>query len=139
MTSGAGGSGSGGYIVGISNPVGTGSGVNYIGDHAFAYSGAVSDAASGSAATTCLKFTTGSQYIVATLSWLTNYQGGNDTFVDIILDGQTIYQGTYDTDPHVVNDQPLDLLIPSYTNFEFKWGVTGVTREMTVVLAGRVY
>jgi hypothetical protein len=121
------------------NPAGTGSSLNYIGNHAYAYSGPVTDAGSGSAATTCLKFTTGNQYIVATLSWLTNYQGGNDTFVDILIDGQSIYEGTYDSDPHVVNDQPLKILIPSYSDFEFKWGVTGVTKEMTVVLAGRVY
>ena len=129
----------GGNPVGGSNPSGTGSSINYIGEHAYAYSGPVTDAASGSAATSCLKFTTSNSYIMATISWLTNYQGGNDTFVDILLDGQSVYTGVYDTDPHVVNDQPLQILIPANANFEFKWGVSGVTREMSVVLAGRVY
>ena len=129
----------GGNPVGGSNPSGTGSSINYIGEHAYAYSGPVTDAASGSASTSCLKFTTSNSYIMATISWLTNYQGGNDTFVDILLDGQSVYTGVYDTDPHVVNDQPLQILIPANANFEFKWGVSGVTREMSVVLAGRVY
>jgi len=121
------------------NPSGTGSGLNYIGDHAYGFSGETTDAASGSAATTCLKFTTGSSYIVAKINWLTDYQGGNDTYIDVLIDGQSVFKGVYDTDPHVVNDQPLEILIPSYSDFEFKWGTTGVTKSMTVVLVGRVY
>jgi len=122
-----------------SNPTGTGGSLNYIGDHAYSFSGAVSDAGSGSAATTCLEFTTGTSYIIADISWVTDYQGPNNQFVDILIDGQSVFTGVYDDDPNATNDQPLRILIPSFTDFQFKWGVTGVTKNMTVVLVGRVY
>jgi len=121
------------------NPAGTSLSLNYVGNHAYAMSGQIEDAASGAPDTTCLDFKTGNSYVVADINWLTDYQGGNDTFIDILLNGQSVFKGTYDTDPHVVNDQPLRILIPPFSRFEFKWGVSGVTRSMTVILAGRVY
>ena len=53
-------------LVGVSNPVGTGKGLNYIGDFAYAYSGAISIAQS-SPEQTMLKFSTGSAIIVGTI------------------------------------------------------------------------
>ena len=122
-----------------SNPAGTGSSINYIGNHAYAFSGAVEDAGSGSAAQTCLKFTTASSYIIADIGWVCDYQGPNNQFIDILIDGQSVFTGVYDDDPHTTNDQPLKILIPSFSQFEFKWGLTGVTKKVTVVLTGRVY
>ena len=52
----------GGNPVSSSNPVGIGSGLNYIGDHAYGYSGAVSVSSSSE---TLLDFTTGNVYITA--------------------------------------------------------------------------
>jgi len=132
------GGGGAGNVAG-GNPSGTGSSLNYVGDHAYAFSGQVADAASGSADTTCLDFATANTYIVADITWLTDYQGGNDTYIDILIDGQSVFTGVYDTDPHVVNDQPMKILIPPNSRFQFKWGTTGVTKNMTVVLVGRAY
>ena len=65
MASGAGGSGSGGFIVGISNPVGVGSGINYIGDFAYAYSGLKTFTGSGE----LLSFDTGTHLIDAIIKF----------------------------------------------------------------------
>jgi len=131
-------------IGGGGNPVGgsfTGpsTALETTGDFAYCYSGPVSDAASGAASTTVFDFTTGNYIFVGSITWVTNYQGGNDTFVNISLNDGGIFVATYDTDPHVVNDQPFDLVIPPYTKVSFKWGVTGVTRELCALLAGRIY
>jgi len=124
---------------GPQNTASTGLTFNVIGNHAYAYSGPVEDAASGAPDSICLDFRTGTSYIFSHINWLTDYQGGNDTYIDILLNGESIFKGTYDTDPHVVNDQPVRILIPPHSHFQFKWGTTGVTKSMTVVLAGRIY
>ena len=51
-----------------SNPTGTGTGLNYIGDHAYAYSGEVDN--NGSSATTALKFTTGNEYVLGQMHFI---------------------------------------------------------------------
>ena len=58
------GGGGAGNIAG-SNPAGTGTTLNYIGDHVYAYSGTFS---STNASQTMLEFSTGSEYIVGTLT-----------------------------------------------------------------------
>jgi len=105
----------------IATFLGPNKGLSILEKHAYAYSGLIEDAASGSAASTCFDFRTGKSYVLADLNWLTDYQGGNDTYIDILLNGESIFKGTYDTDPHVVNDQPVRILIPPLTHFEFKW------------------
>jgi len=130
---GAGGLGSGGSFTGPAEAL------EIYGDFAAAYSGQVTDAASGAADTTVLNFRTGNYIFVGAITWVTNYQGGNDTFINISLNGNGIYVATYDTDPHLVNDQPFDLVIPAYTEVSFKWGVTAVTRELCALLVGRIY
>ena len=52
-----------GNPVGGSNPAGTGTGLNYIGNHAYGYSGIV-NSASQDENVTLMSFTTGSHYVV---------------------------------------------------------------------------
>jgi len=58
------GGGGAGNVAG-SNPSGTGTSLNYIGDHAYAYSGAFE---ANVTAATVLNFNTGSEYIVGTFT-----------------------------------------------------------------------
>jgi hypothetical protein len=58
------GGGGAGYTAG-SNPAGTGTTLNYIGDHVYAYSGTFQ---STNASQTMLDFSTGSEYIVGNLT-----------------------------------------------------------------------
>ena len=118
----------------------TGKGIRYIGDHCYALSGEVTDAASGSADTTCLDFTTGSGYIVAEIAYSSNSaSGAQDEYIDISYNNQSIWKPRYTSSAEETNDQPFKILIPPRTRFIFKWGITADTRQMSVILTGRVY
>ena len=58
-----------------SNPAGTGSSINYVGNHAYAYSGII---ASTTTEANMLDFTIGNQYVMAQFSWGYDAQIGND-------------------------------------------------------------
>ncbi len=115
-----------------------GLGLRYIGNWAYAYSGAVEDAASGGPDTDCLDFTSGSGIIVARVNWSTNYAGNEDMHLLINLNEIAVYQSALTTS-NSVQDQPIDIIIPPFTRFNFKWGITTVTKNLSVLLTGRVY
>ena len=117
----------------------TGKGLRYIGkEHCYAYSGAVEDAASAAPDTDCLDFTSGSGIIVARVNWSTNYAGNDDMHLLINLNDIAVYQSVLTTS-NTVQDQPVDIIIPPFTRFNFKWGVNTVTKNLSVLLTGRVY
>ena len=136
-----GGGGGGGGPVGIANSfTGPAEALELIGDHCYAYSGLVTDAGSGSAATTCLKFTSGNFYSVVDISWGSNSASSSqDEFVTITMNGTTVWNTKYTNSEVATNDQPLRVVIPPYTEFEFKWGLGSDTREVTVTIAGKIY
>ena len=120
------------------NPAGTGTSLNYIGNHAYAYSGVIVDGGSGSAATTMLSFTTGTSYFVGVLNFTDDNQTGTNRFIDIIFDGQSIFKGSWDDAPKQ-NANPLtSLIIPPYTEVEVKFGL-GTTESASTILTGRIY
>ena len=142
MASGAGGSGSGGFIVGVSNPVGTGEGINYIGNHAYAFSGL--HATNGTPADH-LKFTTGNYYIVGTLfcngAVAEGATSGQVTTFEIKFNGLGIAmirtRTSTDDNP---SSQYNDILIPPYTEVAVTVTSGGGGSETTsLVLTGRVY
>jgi hypothetical protein len=93
MSSGAGGSGSGGYILGVSNPVGTGSTLNYIGKHAYAYTGLIISPTGATAQHSALKFNTPSNsYLVAYGNWGYSVATGSDLTVIIEVNGEVIFR-----------------------------------------------
>ena len=123
-----------------SNPAGIGTALNYIGNHAYAYSGIITDNNSGSAATTALKFTTGNSYINTKIIITTDEIGAQQQFVSVILDGQVILKHASDSSSTSNDffDQPFRILIPPYSDFEVKIGA-GATIDFTAMLVGRVY
>jgi hypothetical protein len=128
----------GGNPVSGSNPSGIGQTISYIGNHAYATSGEVTDSSSGSAATTLLKFSTGNSYIVATINVITTHEGSAAIFLNAIMDGQNVFTGKTDDEPNLYMAMPLNILIPPYTNFELKYG-SSTNTTMTAVLVGDVY
>jgi len=116
----------------------TGLGIRYVGNWVFAYSGAVQDAASSAPDTDCLDFTSGSGIIVARVNWSTNYAGNADMHLLINLNDIAVYQSVLTT-TNTVQDQPIDIIIPPFTRFNFKWGIVGQTKDLSVMLTGRVY
>jgi len=123
----------------IATFLGPNKGLTIVGNHAYAVN-QVTDAGSGSAASSVFDFTTGTEYIVSQISWGTNATGGQNNYVNILINGQSVFDIIYDSGQiHAIADQPLKILIPPHSVFQFKWGIASVTKEMSVVLTGRVY
>ena len=131
----------GGNPVGGQNPTGVGTTINYIGNHAYAYSGVIGATSSG---TTFLKFTTGTEYIVGTIQANYTTQNADDMTYDLIFDGQVVQRWFHAgaTGVSDVGSEPqnaIDIVIPPFTQVEFKITSAASTREQTVSIAGRVY
>jgi len=128
-----------GNPVGGSNPSGIGSGFNYIGDHAYAYSGTVS--VSGSL-TTMLDFTTGSSSY-----WVGDFRiegefddiAGSTLQVKVSMDEQTIMLAKTTEDRY--GDRPeISLIIPPSTRVQIQaLQNTGGDLDFQAILVGRVY
>jgi len=125
-------------ILGVSNSfTGPAEALEIAGNHAYSYSGVIPNGGSASSANvTCLKFTTGNFLSVLDVIWISNNVGNEDKFVDMTLNGTSVFKGKYDASPS--KNRPFKIIIPSYTEFEFLWGA-GATNEVTVMLTGRIY
>ena len=77
----------------------TGKGIRYIGDWAYAFSGDIDDAASGSAATTMLDFTTGSGIIIGQIGFTEEAIAADNVFFKVIMNGETVINVAYDNSP----------------------------------------
>jgi hypothetical protein len=126
-------------MLGGANPAGVSTlSINYIGNHAYAHSGSVTDSSSGSAATTLFDFNTGNSYIVATINVITTHEGSAGIYFDALLDSQSVFNGFTDDGPNLYQAMPLKILIPPYSNFQLKFG-SSTNTSMTAVLVGDVY
>ena len=122
-----------------SNPAGTGCGFNYLGEHAYAYSGTV---AVGGSLTTMLDFTTGfSSYWVGDFRIEGEFDdvAGSTIQVKVIMDGQTIMLAKTTEDRY--GDRPeIRLIIPPTTKVEIQaLQNTGGDLDFQAILVGRVY
>ena len=133
------GGGGAGNIAGGANPSGIGSGLNYIGNHAYANSGVIADASSGSAATTMLNFTTGPSYFVGNINFTDAHVANDNMFMSVTLDGQIIIDLAYKSgSAGADNLSTYTILIPPFSKVEVKYGSSSNT-DATVWLTGRVY
>jgi hypothetical protein len=133
------GGGGAGNVAGGANPSGTGSSLNYIGNHAYANSGVIADAASGSAATTMLNFTTGASYFVGHLNFTDAHVANDNMFMSVTLDGQIIVDLAYRSgSAGADNLSTYSLLIPPFSKIEIKYG-SSANANATVWLTGEVY
>ena len=136
------GGGGAGNIAG-SNPAGTGTSLNYIGDHAYAYSGIVSAGATQDQDYTLLEFTTGNSYIVAQINfYYADAAIFNDFRYKVFLNDQEIisYEVKSAQDPSQ-NTEWKPLLIPSFSKITMTAANTegSFARNQTATLTGRVY
>jgi len=122
-----------------SNPAGTGRGLNYIGDHAFSFSGIVTDATSGAANTVLLDFTTGGSYFVGTLNFTDDHVAADNIFFSVTMDNTIVVDLAYKSGG-AGNDSlnPWEILIPPYSRVQVKFGATSSV-DGTAWLVGRVY
>jgi len=103
----------------------------------YAYSGLVQSASSSSADVECLNFKTGAHPILVRFDYGTDYGGNNDLYIEILLNGVSIWK-TNNTATVTINDQPIKFIIPPLTTLVFNWGINGVTKNISVLMSGRV-
>ena len=129
----------GGNPVG-SNPAGTGTGINFIGNHAFSYSGTV---AVTNVEKNMLKFATGNEYLVAEFNMACDSGSGDDFDFIIRINGEIILKSQITTpaQPGSRFINPIKLVIPNSSNVEVT--LENVTQasalDWTVTMSGRVY
>ena len=112
--------------------------VSVVGDRLYAYSGTVQSASSSSADVECLNFTTGKGFALVRFDYGTDYGGNNDMYIEIKLNGLTVWK-TNNTTSNTINDQPIKLILPPLSNLVFNWGINGVTKNITVLMTGQIY
>ena len=115
-----------------------GLGINYAAEWVYAYSGDVTLAADLNNPTTMLEFTTGSGIIIGKIGWGSDTVGGNDTRVNISMNGERIFICRYAAGQYESNDQPLNVVIPPFTTVLVAIGAE-VSVTGTAILTGRVY
>jgi len=137
------GGGGAGNVAG-GNPSGTGTGLNYIGDHAYANSGEI---LVNNNTVTMLEFTTGTSYFVGTFSYgvdqNASLSGSKLLGFTISFDGQKIMQLVSQTTasyPILDFDNNYQILIPAYTKVKIESETTNAGNVPTyAMLIGRVY
>jgi len=121
--------------VGTNVIAGTGLELNYLGRHAYAYSGSFNPGGG----TTYLEFTTGAGYIVGTVEINADYAGtgGSNLQVEIAFNGIDVVVERDVGNDYVPGDTEFKLIIPPYTNV--KVTITGTTAPANANFTGRVY
>ena len=122
-----------------SNPGGTGASLNYVGTHAWAYSGTV--AVSGSL-TTMLEFDTTNQYIVATyqIHGTLSQIGASQVRINVIINGETITDTYWDSAQDNLNPLENNILLPPYSNIKIELAqASGSNKDMQLTLMGKVH
>jgi hypothetical protein len=138
----AGGSGPGGFnAVPSGNPTGTGSNINYVGKHAYMYSGVV--AVPNSETKLLEASVAANQYIVAKLQIFNGAVGSNDDFVyKVKINDEVILQysiGQTTTNLYT-SDEPIELVIVGGSKLTITAENQAVSaRDHTATLTGVVY
>ena len=131
------GGGGAGNVAG-GNPVGTGTALNYIGDHAFAYSGVISVTNS---TISLLDTTIGATYIVAKVQPSVNVDTSDNMFFKILINGEEIYATLIGSTTSNSPYEEVEMIIPSYAHFQVTCenDSSSTGRECAVVVTGRAY
>ena len=125
------------------NPSGTGTSLNYIGNHVYGYSGAIAlDGTTND--NTYMLFTTGPQYIVGTVQFnnLDEGAGTDDMVCKIFFDNQIVQSYSVgSSNIYTSPDNTIPVLIPPFTTVKItiKDLTQASTIENIVSLVGRVY
>ena len=117
-----------------------GSGIRYIGNHCYAYSGAV-NVAQPSVGNTLLDFTTGSGYADMQFQYGRRDFSSDDIYFKIFLNSVQVQNTGNTASSSAELGQPLLLIIPPFTHVEvLARNVSANTdRECYALIRGRVY
>jgi len=118
---------------------GTGKSLNYLGEHAYAYSGTV---AATDTETTLLNFTTGSGYLVGRLQVSSGDSSNDDLKMQLYLNEEVISAEIYTNTYYAYIDgyNPIEIIIPPYTTFKATIDViAGTPTNVQMMFKARVY
>ena len=122
-----------------SNPAGTGTTLNYIGDHCYANSGFLPF--TNSAEVTLLKFTTGNSYVVADILLMRNDQNSDNSAHRIYIDDQLVGSVPQNSGSIQMGGQPIIYLFPPQATIKITVinEVGATTLQGGASISGRVY
>jgi len=124
---------------GPQNTASTGLSLNIIGNHCYAYGPASTSAGTG-ADTTALLFTTGNYYSVFDyIGFVNTENAANICYIEMYMNDTAVFVALYNNPQDMRDDQPVKLIIPPYTKFEFKVGQASGGTAWTVIMTGRIY
>jgi len=132
------GGGGAGNVAG-GNPSGTGSSLNYIGDHAYAFSGSIDNSGTQN---TLIDFTTANNYITAKIHLVYFTESGSpDAAYTIVINGESVYALSLNGNVSDVNRPDIRLIVPPFSRFQiFGQRISGAgTIAIGAVISGRVY
>jgi len=126
----------GGNPVGGANPAGTGSVLNYVGDHAYAYSGSV-DVTTNE--TTLIDAFTGNNYIVAKFQPSIIADTSDNMRFDVKINGEIITRVQMTSSTASTPYEEVELIIAPNTRLEITCKAPTTTRACAALFTGRVY
>jgi hypothetical protein len=128
-------------MLSAANPAGVGkTNLNYIGKHAYAYSGIVN--VSDAQFQTILKFDTSNAYLLAKVSVHTEENNSNNNDWQFKLNDEIIIQTEFDntrSEQYPSFARAVGFLIPAFSNFELLCKMTTGPKDWTAVLTAEVY
>jgi hypothetical protein len=133
------GGGGAGNVAG-GNPTGIGTSINYIGNHAYGYSGSIDV---NNTETTLLEFSTGQQYMISKIQF--NYVSPDSDNIQyrVYINNEVVqtFQSDHANLTHVFPDSVLNILIANESRVKLTaQNVTSSSnRPQIVSLVGRVY
>lgn len=128
----------GGNPVGGSNPAGTGSVLNYVGEHAYAYSGAIT---CDNNETTLIDAATGNNYIVAKFQPSVIADTSDNMQFNLKIDGQLITRIQITSSTATTPYEEVEIIIAPNTRLEITClNQSDITaNDCAAMLTGRVY
>jgi len=125
-------------LLGVSNPVGTGTSINYIGNHAYAYNFATQ----GSGTFSALDFSTGNEYIIGQISAGQDNKIGAEHEFRLKINGETVFECKNDNGTQITAyapfTAPINVLLPPNSRIIMEIDVNTET-NVAVAFVGRVY
>jgi len=114
--------------------------LNYIGRHAYAYSGNITNTGTAAPDSVMLDFVTGSDsYLKGKFQWEANHEGSLTVDIVIEFNGVKIYDSEFDASPgRGMWLTPLRVIIPPGTHVRMLWGASSA-QEAASQFTGRVY
>jgi hypothetical protein len=122
-----------------SNPAGTGTSLNIVGDHIFGNNNLTANNAS----ITMFNHTNGAYYAVISIAAGRNMKSSAEITTIAELDGENCYEAKFDngitstlTMPF---GTPFEMIIPPYANFQLKFEVNDAEDTIGCTIQGRIY